>query len=66
MTEKKFFYFCYLIKYNNNKLGMAPNKTYIGVRFGAGKIKFSSVDPFTVARVCWVIRTRWWKNQKFV
>ena len=28
-------------------------------------LSFSSTDPFTVARACWVIRTRWWKNQKF-
>ena len=39
--KKRFFYFCFLIKHNSNKLGMAPNKTYIGVRFGAGKIKQS-------------------------
>ena len=24
------------------------------------------INPFTVARACWVIGTRWWGVQKFV
>ena len=27
---------------------------------------WSAIDPFTVARACWVIGTRLWKNQKFL